>query len=38
VAFLEDTFKIRVGDEEITQDNLETVDAIEALVLSKLKK
>jgi len=38
VAFLEDTFKIRVGDEEITQDNLETVDAIEHLVVSKLKK
>jgi acyl carrier protein len=38
VAFLEDTFKVRIGDEEITQDNLETVDAIEQLVLSKLKK
>jgi len=38
VAFLEDTFKIRIGDEEITQDNLETVDAIEHLVLSKLNK
>ena len=38
VAFLEETFNIRVGDEEITHDNLESVDAIERLVLSKSKK
>jgi acyl carrier protein len=38
VAFLEDTFKIRVGDEEITHDNLESIDAIERLVISKSKK
>ena len=38
VAFLEDTFKIRVGDEEITHDNLESIDAIERLVISKAKK
>ncbi len=38
VAFLEDTFKIRVGDEEITHDNLESVDAIERLVIAKSKK
>jgi acyl carrier protein len=38
VAFLEDTFNIRIGDEEITHDNLESVNAIESLVLSKVKK
>ncbi len=38
VAFVEETFGVRVGDEEITNDNLESVDAIERLVLSKLKK
>jgi len=38
VAFLEETFKVRIGDEEITHDNLESVDAIERLVLSKSKK
>jgi acyl carrier protein len=38
VAFLEETFKVRIGDEEITHDNLESVDAIEKLVLSKTKK
>ncbi|HTW30980.1 MAG TPA: acyl carrier protein [Candidatus Sulfotelmatobacter sp.] len=38
VAFLEETFKVRIGDEEITHDNLESVDAIEKLVLAKTKK
>jgi len=38
VAFLEETFKVRIGDEEITHDNLESVDAIERLVLSKTRK
>lgn len=38
VAFLEETFKVRIGDEEITHDNLESVDAIERLVLAKSKK
>jgi acyl carrier protein len=38
VAFLEETFNVRVGDEEITHDNLESVDAIEKLVLAKSKK
>ena len=32
VAFLEETFNVRVGDEEITHDNLESIDAIERLV------
>lgn len=38
VSFLEDTFNVRVGDEEITHDNLQSVDAIERLVISKTKK
>lgn len=38
VSFLEDTFNVRVGDEEITHDNLESIDAIEKLVLAKSKK
>jgi acyl carrier protein len=38
VAFLEETFKVRIGDEEITHDNLESIDAIERLVISKAKK
>ena len=29
---------VRIGDEEITHDNLESVDAIERLVLAKSKK
>ena len=37
VAFLEETFKVRIGDEEITHDNLQTVDAIEKLVQAKKK-
>jgi acyl carrier protein len=38
VAFIEETFNVRVGDEEITNENLESVEAIERLVLSKVKK
>lgn len=38
VAFLEETFRVRIGDEEITHDNLRSVDSIEQLVLSKMKK
>jgi acyl carrier protein len=38
VAFLEETFNVRIGDEEITNDNLESVETIERLVLSKAKK
>ena len=37
VAFLEETFRVRIGDEEITADNLKSVDAIEQLVLAKKK-
>jgi len=38
VAFLEETFRVRIGDEEITHDNLKSVDSIEQLVLAKAKK
>ncbi|MGA1988429.1 MAG: acyl carrier protein [Candidatus Sulfotelmatobacter sp.] len=38
VAFLEEEFNVRVGDEEITHDNLESIDAIERLVIAKKKK
>jgi acyl carrier protein len=37
VAFLEETFRVRIGDEEITHDNLKSVDSIEQLVMSKKK-
>jgi acyl carrier protein len=37
VAFLEETFRVRIGDEEITADNLKSVDAIEHLVVAKKK-
>jgi acyl carrier protein len=38
VAFLEETFRVRIGDEEITHDNLKSVDSIEQMVVSKIKK
>jgi acyl carrier protein len=38
VSFLEEEFNVRVGDEEITHDNLESIDAIERLVIAKSKK
>ncbi len=37
VAFLEETFRVRIGDEEISAENLKSVDAIEQLVLAKKK-
>jgi len=37
VAFLEEAFRVRIGDEEITAENLKSVDAIEQLVLAKKK-
>jgi acyl carrier protein len=37
VAFLEETFRVRIGDEEITAENLKSVDVIEQLVLAKKK-
>jgi acyl carrier protein len=38
VTFLEDTFRIRIGDQEITNDNLKSVEAVEQLVLAKQAK
>ena len=38
VAFLEETFRIRIGDEEITNDNLHSVETIELFVLAKQRK
>jgi acyl carrier protein len=38
VTFLEENFGVRVGDEEITADNLSSVDTIEQLVMRKGKK
>jgi len=38
VAFLEETFRIRIGDEEITNENLHSVETIEQFVLSKQRK
>ncbi|HET9308187.1 MAG TPA: acyl carrier protein [Candidatus Sulfotelmatobacter sp.] len=38
VTFLEENFGVRVGDEEISADNLQSVDKIEELVISKSKK
>lgn len=38
VTFLEETFGVKIGDEEISAENLQSVDMIEQLVLSKGKK
>jgi len=38
VAFLEDTFRVKIGDQEITNENLKNVEIIEQLVLSKQGK
>jgi len=38
VAFLEETFRVKIGDQEITAENLKNVDTIEQLVLSKQAK
>jgi acyl carrier protein len=38
VAFLEDTFGVRIGDEEITAENLSSIELIEQLVISKSQK
>lgn len=35
VSFLEDTFRIRISDEEIVPDNFRTIDDIEAFVSAK---
>jgi acyl carrier protein len=38
VSFLEDNFHIRIADEEINNDTLQSVETIEQLVLSKKDK
>lgn len=38
VSFLEDTFGVRLGDEEITAENLNSIDIIEQFVVSKTSK
>jgi len=38
VAFLEETFRVKIGDQEITSENLKNVETIEQLVLSKQVK
>jgi methoxymalonate biosynthesis acyl carrier protein len=38
VTFLEENFGVKIGDEEISADNLASVDMIEQLVLRKGKK
>lgn len=38
VTFLEETYRMKVGDEEISADYLQSVNTIEQLVLSKAKK
>lgn len=38
VAFLEDTFRLRISDEEITHDNFQSIDAIEQFVNAHLGK
>jgi len=38
VSFLEENFRIRIGDEEINNENLQSVETIEELVLSKQTK
>lgn len=38
VSFLEESFGVRVGDEEINPENLKSVDSIEQLLISKSKK
>ena len=38
VSFLEDAFGVRLGDEEITAENLKSIDVIEQFVVSKTSK
>lgn len=38
VTFLEENFGVKIGDEEISADNLQSVNMIEQLVLSKSRK
>jgi acyl carrier protein len=38
VTFLEETYGVKIGDEEISADNLQSINMIEQLVISKSKK
>jgi acyl carrier protein len=38
VAFLEDSFRVKISDQEITNENLKNVETIEQLVLAKQSK
>ncbi len=38
VSFLEDNFNVRVGDEEIVNDNFQSINDIERFVLTKQGK
>jgi acyl carrier protein len=38
VTFLEESFRVKIGDEEISADNLESVNMIEQFVLNKSRK
>jgi len=38
VSFLEETFGVRLSDEEITADNLSSIDVIDQFVAAKLRK
>ena len=38
VAFLEETFSVRIPDEEIVFENLESVDRIEKFVNAKIRR
>jgi acyl carrier protein len=38
VTFLEETFGVKIGDEEISAENLQNINMIEQLVISKSKK
>jgi acyl carrier protein len=38
VAFLEESFRVRIGDEEIVGENFESIVSIERFVLKKLSR
>ncbi len=38
IAFLEDTFRLRISDEEIVHENFQSVNGIERFVMGKLGK
>jgi len=38
VSFLEDTFRVRISDDEIVPDNFQSINHIESFVAAKLAK